>query len=45
MLLECCLEAGANILITGDKDLLDIEDLPFNLKILTPHNYSVLSDY
>lgn len=36
MLLECCHKAGASILITGDKDLLDIEELPFHLKILTP---------
>jgi len=39
MLLECCLEAKAELLITGDKDLLDIEDLPFPLKILTPGAY------
>lgn len=41
LLLECCLEAGADFLITGDRDLLamDIAKLPreiSNLKILTP---------
>jgi len=35
MLLECCFEAKANFLITGDKDLFDIETLPFHLNILT----------
>jgi putative PIN family toxin of toxin-antitoxin system len=39
MLLECCLEAKATMLITGDKDLLDIGDLPFNLKIVTPRKF------
>ncbi|MBI5874319.1 MAG: putative toxin-antitoxin system toxin component, PIN family [Deltaproteobacteria bacterium] len=39
MLLECCLEARANILITGDKDLLSINKLPFDLKILTPKEF------
>ena len=37
--LECCLEAGADIFITGDKDLLEIKNLPFRLKILTPRMY------
>ncbi|MBI4824493.1 MAG: putative toxin-antitoxin system toxin component, PIN family [Nitrospirae bacterium] len=40
MLLECCLEAGANFLVTGDKDLLDMTDLPFKLKILTPQRFT-----
>ena len=40
MLLECCLESNAKILITGDKDLFDIKELPFDLKILTPQNFS-----
>lgn len=31
MLLECCLEAKAKLLITGDKDLLDMRNLPFNI--------------
>jgi len=39
MLLECCFAAEAKILITGDKDLLDIKDLPFNLKIVTPQKF------
>jgi putative PIN family toxin of toxin-antitoxin system len=39
MILECCLAAKADILITGDKDLLDIHDLPFKLKILTPSEF------
>ena len=37
--LECCLEAEADILISGDKDLLEIKNLPFKLKILTPRMY------
>lgn len=39
MLLECCFEAKANFLITGDNDLLDIKNLPFNTKILTPRKF------
>lgn len=39
MILECCLKAGADFLITGDKDLLEIKDLPFQLKILSPRKY------
>jgi predicted nucleic acid-binding protein len=39
MILECCLEAKADFLITGDKDLLEMENLPFNLQILTPRQY------
>ena len=39
MLLECCLESKAEILITGDKDLLELENLPFNLKILSPRKF------
>ena len=39
MLLECCLESQADILISGDRDLLDIKVLPFHLKILTPRKY------
>jgi putative PIN family toxin of toxin-antitoxin system len=39
IILECCLEAGADILITGDKDLFEINDLPFKTKILTPRMY------
>jgi predicted nucleic acid-binding protein len=36
---ECCVEAKANFLITGDKDLLEIPNLPFDLKILTPRQF------
>ena len=36
MLLECCLEARARFLVSGDKDLLDLKDLPFDLRVLTP---------
>ncbi len=39
MLLECCAAAKADILITGDKDLLDIKNLPLNLDIITPQEY------
>lgn len=39
VLLECCLEAKADFLITGDKDLLEIKDMPFTLAILTPRKY------
>ena len=39
MLLECCLESKADILISGDRDLLDIKVLPFHLKILTPRKF------
>lgn len=40
IMLECCLEAEAHSLITGDKDLLELHHLPFNLKIITPRQYS-----
>lgn len=39
MLLECCLEAGANILITGDKDLLDMDAPELDFKILMPREF------
>ena len=39
MILECCYEAGADILITGDRDLLELKDLPFSLIIQTPSAY------
>ena len=39
MLLECCLEAKARFLVSGDKDLIDLGDLPFDLKVLTPRNF------
>ena len=39
VLLECCLESKAEILISGDKDLLEIKVIPFHLKILTPRKF------
>jgi putative PIN family toxin of toxin-antitoxin system len=39
MLLECCYAARADYLITGDKDLLAINTLPFQLKIISPRNF------
>jgi predicted nucleic acid-binding protein len=39
MLLECCLESKADILISSDRDLLDIQVPPFDLKILTPRKF------
>ncbi len=39
MVLECCLTAKAKILITGDRDLLDIENLTFRLTILSPQEF------
>jgi uncharacterized protein len=39
MLLECCLEARAGFLISGDKDLLELRDLPFDLRVLTPRQF------
>lgn len=37
--LESALRAGAEILITGDKDLLDISDTVSDLKILSPRSF------
>lgn len=39
MLIECCLESKANFLITGDKDLLDMKALTFQLRILSPRKF------
>jgi len=39
MLLECCFESKADILISSDRDLLDIKILPFDLKMLTPRKF------
>lgn len=39
MILECCLAARATLLITGDKDLLDIKEIPFELRIVTPQEF------
>jgi putative PIN family toxin of toxin-antitoxin system len=39
ILLECCITAKAGLLITSDKDLLEIEELPFALEIVTPREF------
>lgn len=39
MLLDCCHAANADILITGDKDLLSLAKLPFPLRIITIRDY------
>ena len=39
MLLECCMAAKAEVLITSDKDLFETEKLPFELKIVTPREF------
>ncbi len=39
MILECCYIAKVKILITGDKDLLEIADLPFDIRIMTPQSF------
>jgi len=39
MLLQCCFESKADILISSDRDLVDIKFLPFDLKILTPRKF------
>ncbi len=39
MILECCYAARVGTLITGDKDLLDIDDLPFDLRIMTAQDF------
>ena len=39
MLLECCLEARARFLVSGDKDLLELRDLPSDLRVLTPRQF------
>ena len=39
ILIECCVAAHAEFLITGDKDLLSIDILPFKLKIVTPRQF------
>lgn len=44
MVLDCCHAANADILITGDKDLLSLAELPFPLRILTVRNYLISGD-
>ena len=39
MLLECSKAAHADILITGDKDLLELKSIPFPLTILNPARF------
>jgi uncharacterized protein len=39
MLIACCLESKAVILLTGDKDLLSISDVPPGLEILRPKEF------
>jgi uncharacterized protein len=39
IVLECCHAATADILITGDKDLLEQKNLSFDLDILTPRQF------
>lgn len=39
ILIECCLAAKATVLVTGDKDLLSVENLPFRLKIVSPRHF------
>jgi predicted nucleic acid-binding protein len=39
MLFECCIEAKAAILISGDHDLLQLRNVPFNLRVLTPRKF------
>lgn len=39
MLLECCFESKADILISSDTDLVDIKVPLFHLKILTPRRF------
>ncbi|MFZ5907310.1 MAG: putative toxin-antitoxin system toxin component, PIN family [Nitrospirota bacterium] len=39
ILLECCITAKAGLLITSDKNLLEIEELPFALEIVTPREF------
>lgn len=39
MLLECCLTAKADLLVTGDLDLLSISGSPFAVEIVTPAEY------
>jgi uncharacterized protein len=39
MLLECCLAAHAEILLTSDRDLLELRGLPFQLTTLSPRQF------
>lgn len=39
MIIECVLAAEADFLITGDYDLLDIRDMPYNFAIVSPRKF------
>jgi putative PIN family toxin of toxin-antitoxin system len=39
MILECCLAAKANLLISSDRDLLDMVELPFGIEIISPRYF------
>jgi putative PIN family toxin of toxin-antitoxin system len=39
MVLDCCKAAHADILITGDKDLLSLNTIPFPLTIMNPARF------
>jgi uncharacterized protein len=43
MLLECCLAAKAKVLVTGDKDLLELQGLPFPLATVSPKQFMAIS--
>jgi putative PIN family toxin of toxin-antitoxin system len=44
MILECGYAAKAKILITGDKDLLEMTGLPFNIGLITPQAFVEAED-
>jgi len=39
IVLECFRAAKGDLLITGDKDLFEIKDLPFEVTILSPQTF------
>jgi putative PIN family toxin of toxin-antitoxin system len=39
IVLECCRAAKADVLVTGDKDLFEIADFPFDVHILSPRTF------
>ncbi len=41
MVLDCCRAAQADLLISGDKDLLSMSQLPFPLRIVTAKEFLV----
>ncbi len=44
MILDCCYAAKAKILITGDRDLIEITGLPFSIKFMTPQAFVEVED-